>query len=474
MVLLSKTIEPPKRYRSSSRKILADLQRRRPIRLKEKRVRRKKTSVEKKADQEKRQAEREDYLQARQAALEVIDEEARKLHARFGGHSEQWYKDDLLQIGRLKKEKRAVSRWNAFLHHESQKAHKENDGQWLKAHELAAAIKEKWNTMSSEEKIAVTYPLVAELEEHKANTKFGTHNVPLQAFGDATQCLQAIENYMIALHARTGTEMLVLACRSSTNAFLHSWSTYTSERVRDFSFHQFKMTAQELSMRMEAFCLAGVEGMVNKQISGTAELKTKLKDLINTSLQEVIGGKVRMTYIGFEERFTTHYGVLIEKWPLSRFCSPSELTRAEVDILLGAWNSGTTYFCKMPAEEWKKWQEDRLTALAETSASSDPSADRALSPSNPLNDTPTMSSTPTESPMEGIESSAPQSLGDATNIIGNAQTITPSGTIFINSTGPGTISPTIRKRKQRCDAGKKRGPRKENKASSLSVEAPGS
>ncbi|KAG6895203.1 hypothetical protein C0992_002603 [Termitomyces sp. T32_za158] len=318
------TVEAPKQYRSTSCKILLDIQQCRPIRLKEKCIRQKKTTAEKKADKEKRKAEREDYLEACEAVWEVINEEAWKLHARFGGHSEQRYKEDLLQIGCLKKDQRAVSRWNAYLHHESQKAHANSDGQCLKAHELAAALKEKWNAMSEEEKIAVMDPLIAKLKERKADTKFGTHNVPLEAFGDATQCLQAMENY-------------------------------------------FKMTPAELSMRMEAFCLTGVKGMVNKHTSGMAELKTKLKDLINTSLVEIIGGKVRMTYVGFEDRFTVPYGMLIEKWPLSRFCAPSELTRAEVDVFLGTWTSGMTHFRKMPDQEWEKWHEEHLAALADTS-----------------------------------------------------------------------------------------------------------
>ncbi|KAG6859322.1 hypothetical protein C0995_009712, partial [Termitomyces sp. Mi166 len=152
--------------------------------------------AEKKADKEKHQTECEEYLDTCEAAWEVINEEAWKLYAQFGGHSEQWYKNNLLQIGHLNVEKHAVLRWNAFLHYESQQAHKENNGgDRLKAHELSAAVKQKWNMMSTEKKIEFTDPLIAELKECKANTKFGTHNVPLEAFGDATQSLQAMEKY---------------------------------------------------------------------------------------------------------------------------------------------------------------------------------------------------------------------------------------------------------------------------------------
>ncbi|KAG6871969.1 hypothetical protein C0995_014427 [Termitomyces sp. Mi166 len=276
--------------------------------------------------------------------------------------------------------------------------------------------------MSTEKKIELTDPLIAKLKECKANTKFGTHNVPLEVFGDATQSLQAIKKYMIALHACTGMEML-LACQSSTDMFLHPWMMCTSEH----------MTPGELAMHMEAYCLSGVE-------------------------EEIIGGKVRMTYLGFEDRFTVPYGVLIEKWPLSRFCSPSELTRAEVNVLLGAWISSTTYFCKMSTDEWEKWREEhvqRLTALAKGSAG--PSVPTP-SPSS-LNSTPSPSSAnssdgptitfATEGPMEGVEDPTAQFQGTLVatmTLVDMTNTNTmPSATIFINSSGSGTA---VRKQKQ--------------------------
>ncbi|KAG6871970.1 hypothetical protein C0995_014428 [Termitomyces sp. Mi166 len=102
MALLAKTIEPPKRYRSSMQKILMDLAYQ-PIHLKEKCVRRKKTMAEKKADKEKCQTKCKEYLDACEAAWEVINEEAWKLHAQF----------------------------------------ENNGGDRLKAHELSAAVKQK-------------------------------------------------------------------------------------------------------------------------------------------------------------------------------------------------------------------------------------------------------------------------------------------------------------------------------------------
>ncbi|KAG6835633.1 hypothetical protein H0H93_016344 [Arthromyces matolae] len=477
----SKTIEAPKRYRSTSRKILADIQRRRPIRIKEKRNRPKKTPAEKKAASEQRLANRKEYVDARSEALGVIDQEVAKLHARFGGHTKEWYRQDLLQTGTLAVEKRSTSRWNAFLRHTSNRLREEDPTKRLKVHDISASAKTEWNALSTEEKIAITDPLVAELDEHKANKKFGTHNVPLQSFGDVNQSLQAVEKYLIALHARTGVEVLLIACRSSTDAYFHPWATATTERAWDFPLHQFKVDASKLATLMEAYTLTGVEGMVNKHTTTTAELKTQLKEMINTSLQETVGGKVRMMYTDFADKFTVPYGVVVNKWPLTRFCPPSELSRAEVDVLYAAWTSGTTSFVKMNQEEWEKWRAEYQKKGCANNLSEDdgplgeqpthvPSNEEPAnvpsnnnneaSPTN--NDSPSNEASPTNNdspsdvpepatgnhqtpngtPLEGIQPSA-EPLADSSNAI-----------MFINSSGP-----AVKKRKKRADAGVKRGPR---------------
>ncbi|KAG6883165.1 hypothetical protein C0992_009518 [Termitomyces sp. T32_za158] len=227
----------------------------------------------------------------------------------------------------------------------------------LKAHELAASLKEKWNAMTQEEKVILTDPLLEDLQNHRESISHGQQNVDLESFSDARQCLLAMEKYSLALHARTGTEMFIIASRTSADSYLRPFTIHTSQRALDFVFNQCKMGLGDLGSRFEAFCLSGVEGMVNKQTSTTAELKTKLKELINGELEFLVG-KVCMVYTGFEDRFTLPYGIVIENWPIDRFRSLSELTCPEVDILLGAWLTKTTYFHKMETEEWEKWCQD--------------------------------------------------------------------------------------------------------------------
>ncbi|KAG6892497.1 hypothetical protein C0992_000296, partial [Termitomyces sp. T32_za158] len=173
---------------------------------------------------------------------------------------------------------------------------------------------------------------------------------------------------------------------------------------------------------------------------------------------EFLVGKVRMVYTGFEDRFTLPYGIVIENWPIDRFHSPSELTRPEVDILLGAWSTKTTYFRKMETEEWEKWRQDRQIGM--TSVTHLPENSYAVDSAPSASSTSTSASGTTESmqDMQDIQdsSSTPQSIATPAPVP-TPTTSTPS--IFINMTGPGTMSVgPVRKRKQRSDAGKKRGP----------------
>jgi hypothetical protein len=66
---------------------------------------------------------------------------------------------------------------------------------------------------------------------------------------------------MTALHARTGTEMLLVAVRSSSDRFNQPYYFKTSEKVEDFFSLTFKHSLADLVGKFECFCLSGVEGM---------------------------------------------------------------------------------------------------------------------------------------------------------------------------------------------------------------------
>lgn len=68
---------------------------------------------------------RSEYAHALTGAREDIEKHALQLRETFGGHSTQYYIQEIYQRGRVERGRRKASRWNAFLRNEVKKR---NDG----------------------------------------------------------------------------------------------------------------------------------------------------------------------------------------------------------------------------------------------------------------------------------------------------------------------------------------------------------
>jgi hypothetical protein len=75
-----------------------------------------------------------------------------------------------------------------------------------------------------------------------------------------------------------------------------------------------------------------------------------------------------MFYSNFDDNITSKYGVVIENWPLKKFCSPGDISsKPELQVLYHAWKSGSTVFRKMSRTEFEDWEDARFRErLAET------------------------------------------------------------------------------------------------------------
>ena len=62
-----------------------------------------------------REARRAEYKEALKDARDVILKQAMQLREVFGGHSANYYTQEILQRGRLERARRKPSRWNAYL-----------------------------------------------------------------------------------------------------------------------------------------------------------------------------------------------------------------------------------------------------------------------------------------------------------------------------------------------------------------------
>lgn len=69
----------------------------------------------------RRKARRVDYSTALKAARDVVHQQAVFLHETFGGHSIDYYCQEIMQRGHLERSRRKASRWNVFLRHELKK-----------------------------------------------------------------------------------------------------------------------------------------------------------------------------------------------------------------------------------------------------------------------------------------------------------------------------------------------------------------
>lgn len=76
-----------------------------------------------------------------------------------------------------------------------------------------------------------------------------------------------------------------------------------------------------------------------------------------------------MYYTNFPDKVTAKYRIVIDHWPLKRFCSPADLsTKNEVEVLLQAWTTGSARFRRLNDKEWEQWHLDRVEALTEEQA----------------------------------------------------------------------------------------------------------
>lgn len=118
----------PKRLTSGKRK-LPGSRNRLPFRHRTKRAVLPKTPLEKASLAAKRLNHRRAYNDALARAREVLTDQATILRNEFGGHSIQYYLQEICQMSRIVKSgRRNESSWNAFLRSEVKKV---NDGTYL-------------------------------------------------------------------------------------------------------------------------------------------------------------------------------------------------------------------------------------------------------------------------------------------------------------------------------------------------------
>src|SRR5277367_4876349 len=97
-----------------------------------------------------------------------------------------------------------------------------------------------------------------------------------------------------------------------------------------------------------------------------------------------------MYYRNFDDSITAKYGVVLEGWPLERFCNPSDIvSRTEISVLRSSFESGAARFRLLTQAELATWFETRFQAKTTGSELMDTSMTTTT--------TPTASQLPSES-----------------------------------------------------------------------------
>ncbi|KAF9488068.1 hypothetical protein BDN71DRAFT_1403818, partial [Pleurotus eryngii] len=146
------------------------------------------------------------------------------------------------------------------------------------------------------------------------------------------------------LHASTNNESLLIVICSSSDHYNEPFLFFSSPKVADLINLAYNQTGADMALKLEAYCISGVSGMF---------LTSSLITHMNIPC---------MIYATFEDSITLKYGVIVEGWPLPKFCSPADLSsRIEVQVLFRAWKSGQACFRKLLDDKLQKWEEQRFS-----------------------------------------------------------------------------------------------------------------
>jgi hypothetical protein len=195
----------------------------------------------------------------------------------------------------------------------------------------------------------------------------------------------------------------------------------------------------------------------------------------------------KMIYTNFAKRITIPHGVIVEGWPPSLvFKSPSDMgSKSDLLILHAAWQGGTASFKKLSAVEraaFVQQLEASIVAASTTTGAQSPAAeppdgptipiasaiDASTPPAFPIEDSTSPSSIPPPAIASGPSLPGPgeappaQHQGTESSIVFGAYnpTLGADGGVI---QGAWASAKPAKKRKERADKGKPRGPSKKRK-----------
>ncbi|PIL36587.1 hypothetical protein GSI_00276 [Ganoderma sinense ZZ0214-1] len=486
------------------------------------------TETERRELKEKREEKRVKLEDALKTARDTMYKLAEQMSEDFGkAHRPEYYYSLIMQQSKLKVKPQKFSRWNVFVSRETRKRNDErgagngkrvSDG-YIK--ELSA----RWREMSEEERDAATADGIEELTERRENRKEGVQNVLINSFHDARATLGSIQQELQFLAGRTGLRIVTIAVRPSSDALNAPFVFSSDERVGYYFETLTKMPMQELVVGLEGFCISGINGLTQNHRMQLGQWKTKVRDFIleKLSAASTRGPINKMYYVNFDQHITVKFGVVLENWPLTKFAAPGSFSAIPLlSLLYNAFDSGTTRFRSLSDEEWLEWlqaykagqappavtaspsgltvEEEDFAAAADSEAPVELSApagsETAFASAPSASASSAKEGAPSASVTNGNVNTAPSEVGTGATPSPSAPDVNMAETRitevavargqkrtfqqvgdgnfvnnFVSADGTGIVQITKKPRKQRSDAGKKRGPRKKNPAAAAQASA---
>lgn len=135
---------------------------------------------------------------------------------------------------------------------------KDANGVRFSSGEVTRIMREQYANLNDEEKVKLDEH-VKELEARRNNWAVGLRNVGLAAFHDTRIMFDKLHHKLSNLNARTDTEIIIIGVRGSLAAYNKPAIYYSNERIRKFFEDLTGATLLDLGIRMEAYCIGGVD-----------------------------------------------------------------------------------------------------------------------------------------------------------------------------------------------------------------------
>ncbi|TFY51827.1 hypothetical protein EVJ58_g10358 [Rhodofomes roseus] len=330
------------------------------------------------ADSENVKKARRDRKAAVNAAIEEAQEEmwrrAEEMATALPGKKKaDFYYRLILQRPTFTLATRRVNKWNAFLHGEVTKRNNELEpgAERYRSSDLVGELREQWNGMTERQKKEVTKEYVKELQELRDTKKYASQNTQRGAFHDARETISAVIVALLNMFARTGVQAMLVTTRGQPDDWSKPHVFYTSDAIPEF-FNLFtKCTLSQFVTRLEAYIVSGVSAVISNHKERLLKAKADLAKLVLEKLNAVAPVRIaQMNYKNIDEALTRRHGIILRGYPPGiSFCSPSKLPGLhEVELITAAWQSGTTHWYKMTADEHTAWKTGRPESSENTRA----------------------------------------------------------------------------------------------------------